>query len=111
MVVAGPQTTGLRFVGPPRLRVAVHASVRRRHPRRRSMKTGAARARRSVMVAAAGILAVVLTACTGRGGGQLPPQGPAFNGAASFGFQFSCEDKGGINPPTGKLAIQLSYSE
>ncbi len=75
------------------------------------MKTGAARARRSAMVAAAGILAVLLTACTGRGGGQLPPQSPAFNGAASFGFQFSCEDKGGTNPSTGRLAIQLSYTE
>lgn len=75
------------------------------------MRTGAVRARRSALVAAAGVLAVVLTACTGRGGGQLAPQGPAFNGSASFGFQFSCEDKGGINPPTGKLAIQLSYTE
>ena len=29
--------------------------------------------RRSILLAAAGILALVLTACTGRGGGQLPP--------------------------------------
>jgi hypothetical protein len=77
--------------------------------------------RRSVLLAAAGILALVLTACTGRGGGQLPP-GPdesgvvfsepvVFSGPASFGFSFSCEDSGGINPSTGKLAIELSYSD
>jgi hypothetical protein len=66
--------------------------------------------RRSALLAAAGILAVVLTACTGRGGGQLPPA-VGFSGAASFGFDFSCEDSGGINPPTGKLAIQLSYTD
>src|SRR5215207_9676192 len=58
-----------------------------------------------------GLLAVVLTACTGRGGGQLPPQVGAYNAAASFGFSFSCQDSGGINPPTGKLAIELSYTE
>ena len=75
------------------------------------MKTGAPQSRRrSLFLAAAGILAMVLTACTGRGGGQLPPA-LAFNGAASFGFSFSCEDKGGLNPPTGKLAIQLSYTD
>jgi len=66
--------------------------------------------RRSVLLAAAGILAFVLTACTGRGGGQLPPSA-GFSGAASFGFDFSCEDSGGINPSTGKLAIQLSYTD
>jgi hypothetical protein len=65
--------------------------------------------RRSVLLAAAGILAVVLTACTGRGGGQLPPDNLLFKAPASFGFSFSCEDKGGINPPTGQLRIQLSY--
>ena len=75
------------------------------------MKTSAPRSRRrSLFLAGAGILAVVLTACTGRGGGQLPPSA-GFTGAASFGFSFSCEDKGGLNPPTGKLAIQLSYTE
>src|SRR5829696_4522168 len=75
------------------------------------MKTGATPARRrSLFLAAAGILAIVLTACTGRGGGQLPP-GALFNGAASFGFDFSCEDSGGINPQTGQLRIQLSYTD
>src|SRR4029450_3276012 len=75
--------------------------------------------RRSLVLAAAGILAVLLTACTGSGGGFLPP-GPTasdtfpdtvFTGKASFGFNFSCEDKGGINPSTGKLRLQLSYTD
>jgi hypothetical protein len=75
------------------------------------MRTGAPSFRRRfVLLATAGILAVVLTACTGRGGGQLPPQGP-FKAPASFGFTFSCEDSGGINPPTGQLRIQLSYKD
>ena len=74
------------------------------------MKTGAPSfRRRSMLLAAVGILALVLTACTGVGGGQLPPDNVAFKAPASFGFSFSCEDKGGINPPTGQLAIQLSY--
>jgi hypothetical protein len=67
--------------------------------------------RRSVLLAVAGILAVVLTACTGRGGGQLPPDNVLFTGPASFGFTFSCEDSGGLNPPTGQLRIQLSYKD
>jgi hypothetical protein len=81
------------------------------------MKTGAPRLfRRPILLAAAGILAVVLTACTGVGGGYLPPgasvdSGVVFSGPASFGFTFSCEDKGGINPPPGKLAIELAYTD
>jgi hypothetical protein len=81
------------------------------------MKTGAPSFRRRfILLAVAGILAVVLTACTGVGGGYLPPgasvgSGVVFTGQALFGFTFSCEDKGGINPPTGKLAIQLSYTD
>lgn len=74
------------------------------------MKTGAPSfRRRSMLLAAVGILALVLTACRGVGGGQLPPDNVLFKAPASFGFSFSCEDKGGINPPTGQLAIQLSY--
>ncbi|HET9348425.1 MAG TPA: hypothetical protein VFO13_04740, partial [Arthrobacter sp.] len=65
--------------------------------------------RRSMLLAAVGILALVLTACRGVGGGQLPPDNVLFKAPASFGFSFSCEDKGGINPPTGQLAIELSY--
>ncbi len=75
------------------------------------MKTGAPRlSRRSVSLAAAGILAVLLTACTGGGGGYLPPD-EVFNGKASFGFHFSCQDQGGVNPPTGQLRIQLAYTD
>jgi hypothetical protein len=58
--------------------------------------------RRSILLVAVGIVAVVLTACTGKGGGQLPPS-PGFTGPASFGFSFSCEN--------GKLGIELSYSD
>jgi hypothetical protein len=76
------------------------------------MKSGAPSfRRRSVLLAVAGIVAVVLTACTGRGGGQLPPDNVLFTGPASFGFSFSCEDQGGINPSTGELKIELSYSD
>jgi hypothetical protein len=76
------------------------------------MKTGAPRfPRRFMTVAAAGILVVVLAACNGRGGGYLPPQSPVFTGPASFGFTFSCEDKGGLNPPTGQLRIELAYTD
>ena len=75
------------------------------------MKTGAHPSRRrSLFLAAAGIFAIVLTGCTGRGGGQLPPS-PGFTGAAAFGFTFSCQDSGGLNPPTGELAIELAYGD
>jgi hypothetical protein len=67
--------------------------------------------RRFMTVAAAGILVVLLAACNGRGGGYLPPQSPVFTGPASFGFTFSCEDKGGLNPPTGQLRIELAYTD
>jgi hypothetical protein len=79
------------------------------------MKTGLHRhLRRSLTVVAAGILAVALTACTGGGGGQLPPDGVAFTGPATFGFSFSCERSSrstSLNPPTGRLRIQLAYSD
>ena len=76
------------------------------------MRTGRhLRLRRLLCGAAVGVVVVALTACTGRGGGQLPPDGLMFKGPASFGFQFSCEDKGGINRRTGQLRIQLSYTE
>lgn len=77
------------------------------------MKIGAPRFfRRPILLAAAGILVVVLTACTGRGGGQLPPDGVVFTGPASFGFDFRCERSSrstSPNPPTGQLRIQLAY--
>ncbi len=79
------------------------------------MKTGLhPHLRRSLLVAVVGVLAVALTACTGRGGGQLPPDGVAFAGPASFGFAFSCERSSrstSPNPPTGQLRIQLAYTD
>jgi hypothetical protein len=73
--------------------------------------------RRSTLVAVVGVLAVVLTACTAHGGGYLPA-GPSasdafpatvFTDRASFAFNFSCEDNGGVNPRTGQLRGQLTY--
>jgi hypothetical protein len=58
-------------------------------------------------------LVALATACTGTGGGQLPPSA-GFAGPASFGFDFSCERSSqstSPNPPTGRLRIQLSYTE
>jgi hypothetical protein len=77
------------------------------------MKIGGPRFfQRSILLATACMLAVALTACTGRGGGQLPPKSElGFKAPASFGFSFSCEDKGGVNPPTGQLRIQLDYTD
>jgi hypothetical protein len=40
-----------------------------------------------------------------------PVPGTVFTGHAPFGFTFSCEDKGGLNPPTGELAIELAYAD
>jgi hypothetical protein len=69
--------------------------------------------RRSVSCAAIVILVAVLTACTGTGGGQLPPTA-GFTGPASFGFDFSCERSSrstSPNPPTGQLRIQVAYTD
>jgi len=68
------------------------------------MKLGGRRlVRRSIFLAAACMLALALTACTGKGGGYLPPDGVLFNGQASFGFTFSCAK--------GDLKIELSYND
>jgi hypothetical protein len=68
------------------------------------MKTGTSPfVRRFGSLAVVGILVVVLAACTGRGGGYLPPQSPLFTGQASFGFTFSCEN--------GDLKIELAYTD
>lgn len=70
--------------------------------------------RRFMTLAVAGILTMALAACTGRGGGYLPPQSPLFTDQASFGFDFSCERSSrstSANPPTGQLRIQLAYTD
>lgn len=59
-------------------------------------------------------MVATLSACDGRGGGRLGPDGLLFTGPASFGFSFSCERSSSsvqTNPPTGRLRIQLSYTE
>lgn len=66
--------------------------------------------RRFLSLAVVGVLLALVAACTGRGGGQLPPS-TGFSGQASFGFTFSCQDSGGINPSTGQLKIELSYND
>jgi hypothetical protein len=84
------------------------------------MKSGPPRLlRRLVPVGVAGALVALVAACTGVGGGYLPPgpsageafPGTVFSGQASFGFTFSCQDKGGTNPPTGQLRIELAYTD
>jgi hypothetical protein len=66
-------------------------------------------------VAIAGLLlAAVVGACTGRGGGWLPPDGVAFAGKAVFGFSFSCERPSAstsLNPRPGRLRLELSYAD
>jgi hypothetical protein len=79
-----------------------------------TMKTSLPRfLRRFLSFVAIVILALVLTACSGTGGGQLPPS-VGFTGAASFGFDFSCKRSSrstSPNPPTGQLRIQLAYTD
>jgi hypothetical protein len=79
------------------------------------MKTGLRpHLRRGLSVAAAGILAVALTACSGHGGGQLPPDDVAFMGPATFSFSFSCERSSrstNLHPKPGRLRIQLTYHD
>lgn len=65
---------------------------------------------RSLSVGLAGLTMAMVAACTGRGGGYLPPSA-GFSGQATMGFTFSCQDSGGLNPPTGKLAIELAYAD
>lgn len=75
---------------------------------------GSTRLRRAALVTVTTLMVAMLVGCTGRGGGQLPPSAPAFTGAASFGFSFSCERSSkstSTNPPAGRLRIQLSYTE
>ena len=79
------------------------------------MKTGVPRhLRRFLGLVAAGILAVALTACSGRGGGQLAPDGAEFTGPATFAFSFSCERSSrstNLHPKPGRLRVQLNYRD
>ena len=57
---------------------------------------------------------MALTACSARGGGQLPPDGTVFTGPASFGFSVSCERSArstNLHPKPGRLSVQLSYRD
>jgi hypothetical protein len=78
------------------------------------MKTSARPSlRRSLPCAATVILVALLTACTGTGGGELPPAA-GFIGSASFGFDFGCERSSrstSPNPPTGQLRIEVAYTD
>ncbi len=70
--------------------------------------------RRRVAVGLTAVVVAALSACDGRGGGQLGPDGLLFKGAASFGFSFSCERSSSSvksKPPAGRLRIQLAYTE
>jgi len=48
------------------------------------------------------VLILVLTSCTGRGGGVLPPT-LGFTGEATIGFSFTCE--------SGRLHLSLEYQD
>ena len=67
------------------------------------------------LVAAIVVMAAILAACTGTGGGWLPPDNLAFKGKASFGFTFSCERSSkttqSANPKPGRLRLELSYTD
>jgi hypothetical protein len=56
-----------------------------------------------------------LAACTGTGGGWLPPDHVAFQANATFGFTFSCQRSSkttqSTNPKPGQLKIELAYNE
>ena len=67
------------------------------------------------LVAAAIVIVSTLAACTGTGGGWLPPDKVAFHGKASFGFTFSCERSSSTtqssNPKPGRLRLELTYTD
>jgi len=61
------------------------------------------------------LIVSTLAACTGVGGGWLPPDNVLFKANASFGFTFSCERSSkstqSTNPKPGQLRIELAYNE
>jgi hypothetical protein len=58
--------------------------------------------RRTTTFAGAVALLAILTGCTGRGGGWLPPSA-VFREQATFGLSFTCESE--------RLHLELSYTE
>jgi hypothetical protein len=76
-------------------------------------RPGRTRPRR--LLAATMVIGGLLAACTGTGGGWLPPDNVAFQGKASFGFTFSCERSSqttqSTNPKPGRLRLELSYND
>ena len=69
---------------------------------------------RSIAPVALIVVAIVVTGCTGRGGGWLPPDGVLFSDQATLGFSFKCERSSEafeLNPKPGRLHIQVSYNE
>lgn len=60
------------------------------------------------------VLATLLSGCTGRGGGWLPPDIVLYSDQASFGFSFKCERSSKAynpNPKPARLLIEVSYTE
>jgi hypothetical protein len=60
------------------------------------------------------VMVMLLSACTGRGGGWLPPDDVVFTDKASFGFSVKCERSSNAfnpNPKAARLHIELSYTE
>jgi hypothetical protein len=70
-------------------------------------------ARRFLFLPTIAVVAALLAACSGYGGGWLPPA-VGFPGQATMGFTFDCERNAKTvnqNPPTGRLHIELAYLE
>jgi hypothetical protein len=68
---------------------------------------------RLAFVPVVAVMAALLVACSGSGGGWLPPNA-TFPGQATMGFTFDCERNAKTvnqNPPTGRLHIELAYLE
>lgn len=77
------------------------------------MNVAGSRPRGRTFIALA-VVAVVLAACTGHGGGYLAPDDVVFTGKGVLGFSFSCERSSrstSPNPPTGQLRLEVSYSD
>jgi hypothetical protein len=73
------------------------------------------RSTRARFAAATILVVATLAACTGTGGGWLPPDHVGFQANASFGFTFSCQRASkstqSTNPKAGQLKLELAYNE